>query len=116
SAYVIDLAKNATSFVVTNGEFAYLGASSFPHYGVVFEFDSTGSISSSAIHHGYNGINLQGINNRINVSNTNLYANASDAISMSDSLSNTFTSNNIYGNTPGSAFAVSSSSGNIFSS
>src|SRR5439155_15094289 len=55
TAYIQNLATNATSFALTYGEFAYLGANSaLSKFGITFDGSAShGSISSSTIRNGY---------------------------------------------------------------
>src|SRR5207247_3913871 len=41
TAYIQNLAKNATSFALTYGEFAYLGANAISKYGITFDGSGT---------------------------------------------------------------------------
>ena len=59
SAYLQNMARNTTSFAVTYGAFAYLGANAAHKVGIEFNGASvTGSISSSTLRNGFYGINL----------------------------------------------------------
>jgi len=59
SAYIRNLVQNSTSFALTYGEFAYLGANALHKYGVAFDgLGTRGSISSSTLHDGFDGIYL----------------------------------------------------------
>jgi hypothetical protein len=60
TAYINNLGNSATSFVLTHGEFAYLGVDFVaPRSGVFFNGgNSKGSISSSTFHSGLNGVDL----------------------------------------------------------
>ncbi|MCX5786277.1 MAG: fibronectin type III domain-containing protein [Elusimicrobia bacterium] len=98
SAYIRNLAQNATSFSLTLGEFAYLGTNAAGKYGITFNDSLThGSISSSTVRNGYDGIFLNASSTNILTGN-NLYAN-SIGIWLAGSSSNTLTGNNSYSNT-----------------
>ena len=56
TAYIQSLVTNATSFNVTYGEFAYLGANVAGQDGINLETNAQGTISSSTIRNGYNGV------------------------------------------------------------
>ncbi|MDO8805385.1 MAG: NosD domain-containing protein, partial [Elusimicrobiota bacterium] len=122
SAYILNLAQNATSFALTYGEFAYLGVDAMGKEGITFKGALThGTISSSTIRNGYRGIDLWNSSNNILTGNNsysnlsvgilieylssnntltgnNSYSNSSHGIYFSDASSNTLTGNNAYSN------------------
>src|SRR5205823_350398 len=55
TAFLTNLVANATSFSASYGEFAYIGANAANKYGVYFDVNNSGSISSSSVHHGFVG-------------------------------------------------------------
>ena len=60
TAYIRSLARNATSFLLEYGEFAYIGANSGAgKYGITFDGAfAKGAVSSSTVRNGYRGILL----------------------------------------------------------
>jgi len=95
TAYIENLAKNATSFNLTYGDFQYLGANVAKEYGIDFE-SAKGSISSSTVRNGYVGINTNTSNNTLLTWN-NLYANAAQGALLTGN-NNTVSFNNAYAN------------------
>lgn len=98
SAYIRDLAQNATSFALAHGEFAYLGANLAGKYGITFDGALTrGVVSSATVRNGYRGMLLAESSNNILTAN-NVYSNSSDGISLQFAPGNILTANNSYSN------------------
>ncbi|MDO8805082.1 MAG: NosD domain-containing protein, partial [Elusimicrobiota bacterium] len=98
SAYILNLAQNATSFSLAQGEFAYLGNSTARKYGITFDGALTkGSISSSTVRNGgYCGITLNPSSSLITLTGNNIYSSVSEGIFVYNSSSNTLIGNNLY--------------------
>ncbi|MFH1723593.1 MAG: right-handed parallel beta-helix repeat-containing protein, partial [Elusimicrobiota bacterium] len=98
TAYIRNLARNATSFSLEHGEFAYLGANSTSKYGITFDGAGTrGSISSSTVRNGRYGVFLNGTSDNTLTAN-NLYSHSTSGIQLSGASGNTLTANNSYAN------------------
>ena len=100
SAYIQNLAQNATSFVLAHGEFANLGANVAEKYGITFNGALTrGSILNSTIRNGYVGMHLIGSSNN-SLTGNNLYSNSSmyGGIYLKNTSNNILTGNNSYSN------------------
>ena len=98
SAYIRNLVQNTTNFNVNYGEFAYLGTPASGEYGITFDGTGvTGSISSSTIRNGYNGIYL---NKAVNSTFTAdlVYAQNSDGVDDISGSGNTYLASRIYAN------------------
>ncbi|MDO8805380.1 MAG: NosD domain-containing protein [Elusimicrobiota bacterium] len=112
TAYIQNLAQNATSFSLTYGEFAYLGASLASTYGITFDGALTrGLISSSTVRNGYIGIFLNSSSSNTFIGN-NSYSNSETGISLVSSSNNTFTGNNSYSNSNTGIYIIITSNNN----
>ncbi|MEI7528714.1 MAG: right-handed parallel beta-helix repeat-containing protein [Elusimicrobiota bacterium] len=117
SAYIRDLAQNATSFALTEGEFAYLGNSYSGKYGITFDgVLARGSISSSTVRNGYYGIYFNSSASNVLTGN-NVYANNNDGVYLSNAGNNIFSGNNFFANTLSLGYGVNAdaSNYNVFS-
>ncbi len=95
TAYVQDLARNATSFSLTYGEFAYLGSTLAGKYGLEWDGSAVkGSISSSTVRDGYNGIYLNSAGGNTFDQNV-VYKMATTAIHLSNASANTLSGNRV---------------------
>lgn len=100
TAYIQSLAKNTSSFSLTNGEFAYLGTSTSSKYGVDIE-SGKALISSSTIHDGFRGLYLNDSNGS-SLLYSAVHGNTDTAVYLAGSTAQTFVINNdLYGNTSG---------------
>src|SRR5205807_5060712 len=100
TSYIQNLVKNATSFALTYGEFAYLGKSGCgaADCGITFNGSGTqGSVSSSTVRNGYDGIFLNG-SSKNTLTGNNAYANGNYGLHLDGSSNNALTSNNVYSN------------------
>lgn len=97
SAYIQNLARNATSFALTYGEFAHLGVNVAGKFGITFDGAMTkGSVSSSTVRDGSTGIYLNA-SSGIGLTGNNAYSNFNNGVSLNGS-NNTLAGNNIYSN------------------
>ncbi|PCI36618.1 MAG: hypothetical protein COB53_08925, partial [Elusimicrobia bacterium] len=111
TAYISNLAQNATSFSLVYGEFAHIGANTASKFAVTFEGAGTrGSISSSTVRDGYHGIHFNASSGNTLDFNT-VYANASRGIYLEVSSNNTLIGNNVSASA-GFAILLNSSSDN----
>jgi len=100
SAYILNLARNTTSFDLAYGEFAYLGTSADGKHGIEFYPWVHGSLSSSTVRNGSHGLVLNEYSSGTFARNT-LYGAATHGMSFVNSASNTVVENVICGNTGG---------------
>jgi len=99
SAYIQNLVQTTTNFVLTHGEFAYLGSNIAGKYGITFNGALTqGAISSSTVRNGNYGIYLNASSTNTMAGN-NFYANYIGIIILG--FNNTLTGNNAYSNSHG---------------
>ena len=95
SAYIQNLAQNTTSFSLSNGEFAYLGADIDGKYGITFNGALVkGFVSSSTVRNGYRGIYLNA-SSTITLAGNNFRSNSGGAIWLLGSSNNTLTGNSV---------------------
>lgn len=96
TSYILNLARNTTSFSVAYGEFAYLGRDLSGQYGLTFD-GAQGQISSSTIRNGFKGLHL--LNSSTNTFAGNLIAfNADAAVVLEASHGNSFLSDHAFEN------------------
>ncbi|MFH1724222.1 MAG: NosD domain-containing protein, partial [Elusimicrobiota bacterium] len=113
TAYIRNLATNATSFNLSYGEFAYLGADISPAFGIAFIGASVrGSISRSTIREGYVGLHLDGTG--VNDFTLNLIYKNAHGIRLLNSSNNSFLEIQSYSNEhEGIAIAGSSDNNSV---
>ncbi|MFH1725254.1 MAG: fibronectin type III domain-containing protein, partial [Elusimicrobiota bacterium] len=114
TAYIRNLATNATSFNLSYGEFAYLGNNAALKYGIAFGGGARGQVSSSTVRNGYTGIYMFQSDGNTLASNT-LYSNTYAGIHLDDTCTGiTLTKNNSHSNANG-LLVTNRSSGNTLS-
>ncbi|MFH1724688.1 MAG: right-handed parallel beta-helix repeat-containing protein, partial [Elusimicrobiota bacterium] len=115
SAYIRNLARNATSFSLAYGEFAYLGANASGKYGITFDgSDVRGSVSSCAVRGGYHGIYVDSSED-ITLASNNVYSSDWDGIHLENVSHSTLSANSVH-SCLDSGINLSASSGNVLSS
>ena len=97
SSYMQNLAKSATSFSLTYGEFAYLGVNNIAGVDGIDFINASGSISSCTFRNSYLPVYLRNSSNNTLSYNT-FYNNAGPGIVLVASLNNTILSNWFYDN------------------
>jgi len=111
TAYISNLARNTTSFMVSYGEFAYLGSMMGFKYSLAFDSQSRGEISSSTFRNSTYGLFLYN-SYRNTFTGNNFFSNTNSGIEIRSSSNNTLAGNNFISNGSFGVFLFNAASHN----